>query len=141
MITITYGCTFLGDQCTAETHYRLEVTLAPETMVLVAMRAAVEMGWSFTGSDPARALCPEHSPTATEGELVQVRVFSRLQQVPTVHGLVMIGLEELAGRHYIALGASRAPEPAGLVRLRRKDLQHVLGAIQEMTPATLERGA
>lgn len=129
-IGISFGCTFLGDQCIEEFTYRYEVLLSPDTMMNVAMRQAVDNNWVFVKNDVSRALCPEHSDRRS-GEVPVLRVFQRLNQLPGVHGLVMVGIEECTdGRPRVAIGASRSPEPAGLVRLNRSLTNQLLGMIQ-----------
>jgi hypothetical protein len=91
--------------------------LSPDTMMLVTMRQAADDGWFFASSDVSRALCPQHAERH-RGDVAPMRVFTKLNQISGVHGLVMVGVEEcLDGSHRIAIGASRTPEPAGLVRL------------------------
>lgn len=136
MISISFGCTFLGDQCGEEFTYRYEVLLSPDTMMNVAMRQAVDNGWRFVKNDASRPLCTVHSDRV-HGDVAVLRVFARLNQLPGVHGLVMVGVEECAdGRPRVAIGASTAPEPAGLVRLNRSLTNQLLGMIQSAHYAT-----
>lgn len=135
MITIQFGCTFLGNKCDESTSSRFEITLSPETMLLASMGMAKDNGWLFTGADPARALCPAHAHTQ---QVPLIRVFARLNRIAGVHGLVMVGVEECPdGRSRVALGASTDPDPANLVRLHRADVHQVVGMIQDAAHYTV----
>lgn len=139
MIAITFTCAYLGDQCDQEYRTNFEVFLSPDTMMHLAMRQADAENWSFAQSDPARALCAEHT-SSSRGDVAPVRVFERLNQISGVHGHIMVGVEEgLDGRRWLAVGASRNPEPVTLVRVNRPQQQQLAGMIADAVFATIPR--